>query len=505
MVLKYEGTSRIAAGVRARRKTERRLTPLLLVILDLGLVYLAFVAAYWVRYDLKIGPTIRDQLGFDAYLPLVLPLLSLMFVSLWVKGAYRLRLGAEFEDEISTIFSAATITVATIVVITAMLQKYQYSRGVIVYLWIGLIVFLVLGRLVYRWIMSVLYRHGIGVRRLLVVGATDVGKMIMQGVAGRRDLGYELVGFVHARSGEMLPSESSDDGELYERRFTDFGRFRALGFTTDVPQLIERERVDEVIIALPASSHEEVLPILQHCETAGIGFKIVPDTFELSLGQVRVDDIAGIPLLDVRERPMRGVERAFKRATDVILSLILLVLFSPILLITAVLIRLESSGPVILVQERVGQDGRRFRCYKFRSMRADAEELRPQLHPLNEAGGPLFKIRADPRRTRVGAIIRRHSIDELPQLWNVLRGEMSLVGPRPALPEEVGQYEVWHRRRLQVRPGITGLWQVSGRSDLPFDEMVMLDIYYIENWSLGLDLKIILRTVMAMITGRGAY
>jgi exopolysaccharide biosynthesis polyprenyl glycosylphosphotransferase len=328
--------------------------------------------------------------------------------------------------------------------------------------------------------------------------------MIMQGVAARRDLGYELVGFVHTRL-ESAGSVARVEEGPEVRSLTDFGRFRSLGFATDVPLVLQRENVDEVIIALPAAAHEEIWPILQECESKGVGFKIVPDTFELSLGRVQVDDIAGIPLLDVRDQPLRKFKIAIKQLADLILGFLLAVLFSPVMLVTAIAVRFDSPGPLLYRAQRVGQNGKVFTCYKFRSMHKEAEEQVSRLRPLSDAEGPIFKMKDDPRCTRVGRVIRRHSVDELPQLWNVLRREMSLVGPRPAFPSEVSKYETWQRRRLLSRPGITGMWQVNGRSDLSFDEMVMLDIYYIENWSLILDIKILLRTVAAMITGRGAY
>ena len=485
-------------------RSERLWSQLLLAVVDLASVYLAFLLAYWVRYGWRVGPHIKDQLGFNAYRPLILPLMGLMLVVLWLKGAYRLRMGDEIQDDISSTFSAVTITLAIVVVLESMLQQYQYSRGVIVYLWVTLIALLVIGRWMFRVLIGALHRRGVGVRRLLVVGATDAGKMIMQGVAGRRDLGYDLVGFVHTRleSTGVLGHVEASRGMPSP---SDFGRFRSLGFATDVPVILQREHVDEVIIALPAAAHEEIWPILQECESKGVGFKIVPDTFELSLGRVQVDDIAGIPLLDVRDQPLRKFKIAIKQLADIFLGFLLAVLFSPVMLITAIAVRFDSPGPLLYRAQRVGQNGRIFTCYKFRSMQQDAEEQVSTLRPLSDTEGPIFKMRDDPRCTRVGRVIRRHSIDELPQLWNVLRREMSLVGPRPAFPSEVSKYETWQRRRLLSRPGITGMWQVSGRSDLSFDEMVMLDIYYIENWSLILDVKILLRTVVAMVTGRGAY
>jgi exopolysaccharide biosynthesis polyprenyl glycosylphosphotransferase len=306
----------------------------------------------------------------------------------------------------------------------------------------------------------------------------------------RPDLGYKLVGFVE------------QTGISHGR---DFGRFKALGTVEAIPDLFSNGLIDEVIVALPASAHEESLVVLDLCERHGIGLKLVPDLFEMSLSRVRVDDIAGIPLLDVRERPLRRLETATKRFLDILVAAILLCLTAPILALLAALIRIESKGPPLLRQARVGLGGQVFSCLKLRTMYPGAEELQPALLRSNEVDGPLFKIRNDPRCTRVGRPIRRWSLDELPQLWNVLRGEMSIVGPRPALPVEVEQYTPSHRKRLDAKPGLTGLWQVSGRSDLPFDEMVLMDVNYVENWSLAFDIKILLRTIIAVLGRHGAY
>jgi exopolysaccharide biosynthesis polyprenyl glycosylphosphotransferase len=225
----------------------------------------------------------------------------------------------------------------------------------------------------------------------------------------------------------------------------------------------------------------------------------------MSLSRVNIDDIAGIPLLAVKEKSARRAGRVMKRCLDVLVGSVTLLVGLPILAILAILIKLDSAGPILIRQERVGRNGRHFYCWKLRTMHVGADSLLAVLQTDNEANGPIFKMRKDPRVTRVGRYLRRLSLDELPQAWNVVCGEMSLVGPRPPLPHEVTRYEPWQLRRLETTPGITGLWQVSGRSDLAFDEMVMMDITYIDTWSLGLDLKILFRTVSAVLAARGAY
>jgi exopolysaccharide biosynthesis polyprenyl glycosylphosphotransferase len=320
------------------------------------------------------------------------------------------------------------------------------------------------------------------------VGAGEIGRSVMRNLVARPELGYQVVGFV-------------DDDPAK----TTLGRFKALGRLDDVPALLQAERVAEVIITLPWMHQRRIMELVRACEVARVRPRVVPDLFQLSLDRLDMDDIGGIPLLGLREANIPRTGRLIKRALDVIVAAMSLVLAAPLMLLVALVIRLESPGPAIFQQVRVGQNGKPFCIYKFRSMRAGAEEQQAALQQRNEADGPLFKIRADPRLTLSGRFLRRTSMDELPQLLNVLRGEMSLVGPRPAPPHEVAQYQAWHRQRLEVPQGMTGLWQVSGRSDLTFDEMCLLDIYYIENWSLGLDLTILARTVPRVLIGNGAY
>jgi exopolysaccharide biosynthesis polyprenyl glycosylphosphotransferase len=225
----------------------------------------------------------------------------------------------------------------------------------------------------------------------------------------------------------------------------------------------------------------------------------------MTISRMHVEDIAGIPMIGVKEVSISGLNQIVKRSIDLVFSALVLILTAPLMGLIALMIKLESPGPVLFRQERVGRNSRRFTVYKFRSMIEGAEYQQEALQEFNEAEGPLFKIKRDPRMTRVGRFLRKLSLDELPQFYNVLSGEMSLIGPRPPLPAEVKQYQEWHKRRLEVMPGITGLSQISGRSTLTFDETALLDIYYVENWSLGLDTKTLLQTIPKVIFGNGAY
>lgn len=448
------------------------------------------VAAFWVRYVIGVGPSTSYEASWIEYQGLAILVTMIMIATLAGKGMYQRRMSIDIARESVATFNAATTTVAIVIVVSFMLHQFDYSRGVLVYLWIFLTLFLIAGRLVARSTRSIAHHKGVGVRRLLVIGGSDAGKMVMQSVKARPDLGYEVVGFVDRRSISRVPN---------------FGRFQRLGSLHDLPELLGTEKVDDVVVALPGSAHEELSSLVALCERRGVGLKLIPDTYNMHLSRVQVDEIAGIPLLDVRERPIRTLERATKRFLDVVAGVALMLLTLPIISILAVLIRLDSEGPAFIRQERLGKDGTPFTCYKLRSMYVNADQLLTQLLEKNEAGGPIFKMRNDPRCTRVGRYLRRLSLDELPQIWNVVLGSMSLVGPRPPLAREVVNYEDWQFRRLEVKPGITGIWQVSGRSNLTFDEMVMMDIMYVDSWSPILDLKILVRTAVAVVAGRGAY
>jgi len=280
--------------------------------------------------------------------------------------------------------------------------------------------------------------------------------------------------------------------------------YEILGRIPQMESIIRRHPIDEIIVTIPTEK-QLVNELLNKFRKYDITIRIVPEMFNLVSKTIEVDQSNSIPFITLIRTPMRGLAFFFKRTFDYVFSLIGLICLSPLFLILAVLIKMDSHGPVFYKQRRVGKNGEFFYMYKFRSMVVNADQLKGKLKSFNEVKGPAFKIKDDPRITRIGKFIRKYSLDELPQLLNVLKGEMSLIGPRPPLPNEVEQYTDWDWRRLEVVPGITGLWQVSGRSELTFEQWVNLDIYYIENWSLWMDLKILLKTIPVVIKGEGAY
>jgi exopolysaccharide biosynthesis polyprenyl glycosylphosphotransferase len=468
----------------------RHRAPWWVVVWDILVIAASTALAYWVRYGLQWFRDVSFYHPLSAYVPFGLLFTVLMLLAFQLDQVYQHWRGRPWLDQVHRIINAAVSSVVTILAITFVLQPLEYSRLLLVEAGVTATVLLAVSRMLQNGIAGWLRARGVGVARVIIVGAGEVGRTVMCTIVARPELGYQVVGFV------------DDDPQKGE---TDIGRFKALGSIKNLARLIEEEAVDEVIITLPWMYHRKIMGIVRECERRRVSARIVPDLFQMSLSQVDVDDIGGVPLIGVREVGFGRGTLLIKRGVDISGAVLGLTLGAPFLTLIALAIRLDSPGSIVFRQTRVGARGETFEMYKFRSMREGAEEELEQLQELNEADGPLFKIREDPRLTRVGRFLRRTSLDELPQLWNVLRGEMSLVGPRPPIPSEVEGYQEWHKRRLDGRPGMTGLWQISGRSLLSFDEMVLLDIYYIENWSVWLDFKILLRTIPHVLFGGGAY
>ncbi|MBN1201306.1 MAG: sugar transferase [Anaerolineae bacterium] len=464
----------------------------LLPILDAALVLVAFLLSYYLRYEVQFLQPVDEANAapFTPYLPYAAVFAALMLLFNHNARLYEERRGRTWWDELFSVGNSSTNTAVVVMAFSFLLRPLVFSRLLIVQAAVLSIVLLGALRLILRIIQGQMRKRGIGVERVLVVGAGEVGRSVLQTIVARPDLGYKVIGFV-------------DDDPT--RGTNDLGRVPALGTIDNLPYIVDSQPVDTVIITLPWQVQRKILSIVRQCEQKRIRVRTVPDMFELSLSQVQVEMLGGIPLLGLNGEPrLHASSRLIKRSMDLALVALALPLVLIVVVFTAIAIRLDSPGPIFFSQQRVGLNGRSFRVYKFRSMIVNAEAMKAALVRRTGEDPRHPKLANDPRITRVGRWIRRFSLDELPQIINILRGEMSWVGPRPAVPEEVKLYESWHRKRLRTMPGLTGLWQVSGRSEVPFEEMCLLDIYYIENWSLGLDVQIMLRTIPYVLLGHGA-
>jgi exopolysaccharide biosynthesis polyprenyl glycosylphosphotransferase len=347
-------------------------------------------------------------------------------------------------------------------------------------------------------------RKDINLIPTLVVGRGPEAMLCITEMRERPELGYRVIGVVE--SGAIDPKAPAS-----------FGGVPVIGDFKGLPEAIRESGANEVIITDANVPGDALFEVMMRCgRRRGVEFRIAPSLFNCLPRKTEIDQIGALPMITLFREPLSSAARILKRLSDLTIASAALTILSPFWLIIALLIKLDSRGPVFYKQERVGMDGRIFLFYKFRSMRMGSDDAphreyqqryiagNPEAN-LGDREQPVYKLMTDSRVTRIGRVLRRLSLDELPQLLNVLRGDMSVVGPRPPIPYEVEAYDLWHRKRLDMKPGLTGLWQVSGRNRLPFDEMVRLDLYYIENWSLLLDLKIILRTLPVMLRGDDAY
>jgi len=328
-------------------------------------------------------------------------------------------------------------------------------------------------------------------RNVAIVGAGRVGFALQQYFEAHPQFGYDVVGFLDRRlKGRYTePIDANDDVLL-------------LGTIAELPQLVKVHFIDEILVTLP-SDRDLVKDVAMYARNAGVSLRIVPDLYDGLAYGAPIEFVGQFPTISIHQRSFPALQLLLKRVLDVVTSSVGLIPLSPLFLIIALVIKIESKGSVFYRSVRVGKKGKTFICYKFRTMVADAEKRKESLAHLNERDGVLFKIRNDPRTTKVGRFLRKYSLDELPQLWNVLKGDMSLVGPRPPVPGEYTQYAVDHLRRLDVVPGITGLWQVQARQSPSFDDYINRDLEYVERWGLWLDLKILARTVVVVFAGTG--
>jgi len=491
----------VPVGRRALGPWARRGAMLGQILLDQQLIFVGFAVAYWLRYQadwpepfdrIVFEVATQNFVAFGAFLvPSVIPLMLFLGLRFAARGLYRSRHRLPLLDQLGIIAGELLVGLALLIVFVFLYKPFFYSRLIFIFAGLATFALLATWRITLSGVRHWQWSRGIGRERVIVVGGSGLGRQVMSGIAASPGLGYSLVGYLDDRA--ILPSGR-------ETRI-----YRHLGGFDDLGQAILQNDVRQVILALPFWEQGRLPELVATCQARGVAYQLAPDFYQLSFDRVDMLQLTGVPLLRPKEIRLRGANLLLKRAIDVGAVLLAAPLWVPLALLAAAAVRLDGPGPILFRQGRVGKNGQLFTCHKFRTMVPDAEERKAELLAANEADGPLFKMKDDPRITRVGRFLRRSSIDELPQLINVLRGEMSLIGPRPALPAEVAGYEPWHRRRLEVSPGLAGLPQALGRSDISFDEQVRLDIYYAENWSVSMDLRILLMIIPAVISGRGAY
>jgi len=493
-----EGRSGVRAGGGARahlsRTARRRRFVAALVVVDAAAILGAAFMTTWIRFGSITAPVRFESpdlhVSFWQLAVFVVPLWLLMLALLGLYDHDRLSWGL---PEAGRVVLAVSFGTVALIFATFLAKLPGLSRAWTLLLWVLLPVYLMAGRVCVSSWFSIMHRRGLHTRATLIVGSNRESADIVRVLRANVDAGLVPIGCVASSQAERLELDYCS------------GDVPVLGAARDIVRIATEQNADTIMIASSAFDHEVLGRIIAELRGVDVDVHISSGLFEVLSSRVLVSEIAGVPLITIKGITLSRTNLLVKRTFDLVVAGLIVLVGSPIWLAIAAAIKLSSPGPVFYGQERVGRDGERFRMLKFRSMHCDAEARLAELVASNEASGPLFKIKDDPRVTSVGRWLRKFSLDEFPQLINVLRGEMSLVGPRPPLPHEVERYTVKDWRRLEVVPGMTGLWQVSGRSKLTFDEMVSLDLFYIENWSVTLDLTLLVRTIPAVVFARGAY
>jgi exopolysaccharide biosynthesis polyprenyl glycosylphosphotransferase len=502
------------SNVRVPGRAPRWIVPAVkvgLVVADALAATISFMLAFYVREGVSVFAPKGGLAWSDRFAPygaLLLFVVVIRLLSFRYCNLYRVRGEFSFVDDAMRIFKATAIG-SLLIVAAAFLYRggfqfraFSYARGVFVTDFVFVLIIVGVVRFVMRSIQTFVRSRQINLIPTLVVGRGPEASLFIREMRERPALGYRVIGVVETTPSAPAASLNYEDVPI-------------IGTLESLPEVIRDSGANEVIIADPQVNGDALFEVMMRCgRRRGVEFRIAPSLFNCLPRKTEIDQIGVLPMIRLFREPLSSGARILKRTFDLIFAALAITLLLPLWLVIALLIKLDSKGPVFYTQERVGMDGRLFLLYKFRTMKAGADsELHREYQRAFIAGHaeanlgndnkPTYKLLADPRITRIGKVLRRTSLDEVPQLLNVLSGDMSLVGPRPPIPYEVEAYELWHRKRLDMKPGLTGLWQVSGRNRLPFEEMVRLDLFYIENWSLLLDLKIILRTGFVMLGGEG--
>ena len=465
-------------------KEHAKLFSRVIMLTDLILVAVAFLLAHSLRNAPfavgafgRIGPFSRYQ----GMLFVTLPVAYFVFKYTGLYASHRTR---SIGQILWLILRALCLVAVVMAAVIFFIKAKFFSRSLFVLFILISFCLIAAEKCSVRFAQRRFRRRGYNIRYCLLVGTAAKLKGFVERLSRHEEWGLRIVGYV------SLGPEPAGQPDL--------------GTWENLAALLRERVVDEVVFAVPQEHLADLELHLQECEEVGVTARVIAEFFSPSFASMAVDTVDGLPLLTYTTTPQNALALALKRGLDVVVSLIGLICLSPFFAAIALAVTSTSPGPVFFRQKRMGKNGRLFVFYKFRSMYVDAEERRKELEPLNEMTGPVFKIRNDPRRTPVGRFLRRFSLDETPQLWNVLKGDMSLVGPRPPIPSEVRHYDTWQRRRLSMKPGLTCLWQIGGRNTIDFEEWMKLDLKYIDSWSLWLDLKILLKTVVVIFFGKGA-
>jgi len=466
-------------------------------LVDIALTSVAFFAAFLIRD--RVLPLIfpahfpTGLFPLQDYLKIFPVVLIIWSVLLFTYHSYHSHRTIPLTRETLTTIRVVLMGNILLATIAYLMPLRQLSRSWFILFGALAALLLVAEKVILRLVARYVRSKGLNYRTIVIVGtgrrAIDVARILNE----HKYWGYKILGFVS--DGHRLPNG--------------WGRYRVFGAVPDLRRLLESgmgvgEPVDEIVFAVTRKKLDEMKQIFLFCEELGIRARVAMNFFQNRVARIEIEELEGIPILTFTTTPSNETQLAAKRLLDIAVSALLLFFAAPIILLVAIAIKLTSPGSVFFKQTRIGLNGRIFTLYKFRTMIEDAHERREEVSHLNEMTGPVFKMKDDPRVTTVGRVLRKFSLDEIPQLWNVFRGDMSLVGPRPPIPEEVANYHRWHRRRLSMKPGLTCLWQISGRNNVDFDRWMQLDLQYIDNWSPLLDLKILVRTIPAVLSGRGA-